>query len=553
MTLGYAEAAAKVTSPGMRFEIRPITIAGVEMNAFANVPRTLREALDERRDRSVFIVFDDEHWTFEDVMRQADALAVVLVERYGITKGDRVAIGMRNLPEWVVAYVATVSIGAVSVSLNAWWTEDELSYAMHDSGSALLIADQERIDRTRSAARSLRFATMGVRGAAGDGVDPWDLPLGRTPPPVYVQPDDDATILYTSGTTGHPKGAVSTHRAILQALTAWACGEELEQARRGEEPLPPSTAGNPVVLLAVPLFHVTGCVAVMLSSFLAGVRMVMMARWDPARALELIEREGVTEFIGVPTQTWDLIHCPDHSRRDISSLRSIGGGGAPAAPEMARQIVEALGGVPNIGYGMTETNGYGPGHGGEDYLAHPTSVGRFVPILEISVRDAGGQPVPTGTHGEIWFKGPHLIRGYWNNPEATKSTIVNGWLRSGDIGSIDADGLVYVVDRLKDMVIRAGENIYCSEVEAAIYEHPGVIEVAVFGVPDQRLGEVVGAVIVLRPEASLTTDGLTEFLHHRIAAYKAPTVVKFRTEPLPRNANGKFLKRELSRGANKTP
>jgi long-chain acyl-CoA synthetase len=284
---------------------------------------------------------------------------------------------------------------------------------------------------------------------------------------------------------------------------------------------------------------------VMLSCFANGFKLVVMYKWDPERALQLIERERVTNFVAVPTQSWDLLECPNFAKYDTSSLVAIGGGGAPAPPELVKRVDTNFKGRPSIGYGMTETNAYGPGNSGDDYVTHPSSTGRWVPMLELEVRDPDGKPVPTGETGEIWFKGPHLIRGYWNKPEATKETIVDGWLRSGDLGRVDEDGFVYVMDRVKDMVLRAGENVYCAEVEAAIYEHPAVYEAAVFGVPHERLGEEVAAVVMPRQGTSLTADELTAFLRERIAAFKVPTRIAFTDEQIPRNPAGKMLKREL--------
>jgi long-chain acyl-CoA synthetase len=354
----------------------------------------------------------------------------------------------------------------------------------------------------------------------------------------------DATILYTSGTTGHPKGAVSTHRAVLSALVSFACRSAVNAAMGGGAP-----AGHghpPCFILVVPLFHVTGCVPVMLSCFAAGYKLVMMHKWDPARALELIERERVTQFVGVPTQSFDLLECPDFARRDTSSLLSVGGGGAPAPPELVRRVDRSFKTArPGIGYGMTETNAYGPNNAGDDYVRKPTSCGRVVPVVDVRVTDADGRPLGPDEVGEIWFRGPHLIRGYWNKPEATAQTIVDGWLRTGDIGRIDDEGFVYVQDRAKDMVLRAGENVYCAEVEAVIYEHPAVYEAAVFGVPHERLGEEVAAAIVPKAGQTLDPDALRAFLAEHLAPFKIPTRIDVRSEPLPRNPAGKFLKRQL--------
>jgi long-chain acyl-CoA synthetase len=547
--LSYEEAAAQVTAPGARFEIDEIDVRGVPTKVFKSAPRNLRAIFDTaRRGSETFLVYEDERWSFDDVMASVDGLARALVDTFGVAKGDRVAIGMRNYPEWVMSFAAITSIGAVSVSLNAWWTEDELDYALEDSGTKVLIADVERVERSRASAKRLGFSTIGVRLPDGssfeDAVDWTDVVApGQTMPDVDVDPDDDATILYTSGTTGRPKGAVSTHRAVTNALTAFGCRTAIDRARRPDAPRPD---GAPSFILIVPLFHVTGCVPVMLSCFSAGIKLVIMYKWDPERALELIEREKVTNFVGVPTQSWDLLESPSFSTRDTSSLVSVGGGGAPAPPQLVARVDSSFKKArPSLGYGMTETNAYGPGNNGDDYVSRPTSTGRVVPVMELAVRDPEGRDLPPGSSGEIWFKGPMLIRGYWNKPEATAETIVDGWLRTGDLGRIDDEGFVYVEDRAKDMVLRAGENVYCAEVEAAIYEHPAVYEAAVFGVPHERLGEEVAASVYVRPGMTLSVDELQAHVRARLAPFKVPSRVAIVDEPLPRNPAGKILKREL--------
>ncbi|HLI45499.1 MAG TPA: class I adenylate-forming enzyme family protein [Acidimicrobiales bacterium] len=557
MPLSYEEAMAAVTAPGQRFEVGTAVVRGVETKVFVNAPLTLREALGmaHQRGDQPFLVYEDERWSFGDVGRQVAEIGSVLVNRYGVRKGDRVAIAMRNYPEWVTTFAAVVSIGAISVSMNAWWTEAEIDYALEDSGAKVLVADPERLARSAGPAARLGVRLVGVRLAEGAelpaGAERLDdvLVAGAELPEVEIDPDDDATILYTSGTTGQPKGAVSTHRAILQALMGFGCrvaGEALRRQSAGDGAASPAIAAEPVFILVVPLFHVTGCVAVMLSCYLGGAKLVMMYKWDPGRALELIERERVTNFVGVPTQSWDLIEHPRFSEFDTSSLLSVGGGGAPAPPELVRRVASNFGsGRPGIGYGMTETNAYGPQNAGEDYLSHPTSTGRGTPILDLEVRDPDGRPLPAGERGEIWFKGPHLIRGYWNKPEATAETIVDGWLRSGDVGRIDEEGFVYVEDRAKDMVLRGGENVYCAEVEAVIYEHPAVYEAAVFGVPHERLGEEVAAAVYPKPGATLTPEELREHVAQRLAPFKVPSRVVIVGEALPRNAAGKILKRQL--------
>ena len=501
----------------------------------------------------IFLVYEDERWTFDQVFARIDALADALVSRYGIAKGDRVAIGMRNYPEWVMSMLAIISIGGVSVSLNALWVEDEIDYALGDCGASLLIADVERIARGIGPCRRLGVRMLEVRAGtpSADDVDQWDdvVVPGPSMPAVDVGWNDDATILYTSGTTGRPKGAVSTNGAIVSSVMAFGSRAAADVMRaESDRPAgePPEPAGPLAFILIVPLFHVTGCVPVLLSCVVTKSKLVVMYRWNPEKALELIERERITNFIGVPTQSWDLVNSPQFADFDTSSLRGVGGGGAPAPTALVERVAGSVkSGGPTLGYGMTETNAYGPNNTGTDYITHPTSTGRVMPIMRIEVRDPDGQQVPTGQRGEIWFEGPMLIRGYWNKPEATAETIVDGWLRSGDIGRVDEEGFIYVEDRLKDMILRGGENVYCAEVESAIYEHPAIHEAAVFGIPDERLGEEVAVAIHLVEGASLTGDELRAFLRTKIAAFMIPSRVVFVDEPLPRNPAGKFLKREL--------
>ena len=549
-SMTWSEAVAAVTGPGGRFEIVDGEVGGQKLRLFKNAPPSLRALFSDTRARgdATFLVYEDERWSFGQVMAKVDALGAALVHRYGIRPGDRVAIAMRNYPEWAIAFAAITSIGAISVSLNAWWTTEENEYALRDSGSRVVIADHERVQKIASLLEGLDLRVIAVRtkGALPGRVDRWEEVVvdGAMLPEVDVTPDMDATILYTSGTTGHPKGAVSTHRAVLSALVAFACRSAIAAAMGSgspkEHPYPTS------FILVVPLFHVTGCVPVLLSCVAAGYKLVIMHKWDSARALELIERERVTQFVGVPTQSWDLLECPDFASRDTSSLLSVGGGGAPAPPELVRRVDRSFGTArPGIGYGLTETNAYGPNNSGDDYLRKPTSCGRVVPSVEVRITDAEGHVLGANEVGEIWFRGPHLIRGYWNRPDATSETIVDGWLRTGDIGRIDEEGFVFVQDRAKDMVLRAGENVYCAEVEAAIYEHPDVYEAAVFGVPHARLGEEVACALVPKPGRSIDPDALRAFLAEHLAPFKIPTQIRSHTEQLPRNPAGKILKRQL--------
>jgi long-chain acyl-CoA synthetase len=550
--LSFQEANALVGSPGSPFEVVSVERDGATDRTFKNAPSDLRQLFDTARGlEETFIVYEDEDWTFAEVMEEADALGHALVHHFGIKPGDRVGIAMRNYPEWIISFAAILSVGAISVSMNAWWTSQELEYAINDAELSVLIGDTERIERGGAACQAANVRMLGVRLDAlaplAPNVEHWHDVVGRgvAMPEVALRADMDATILYTSGTTGYPKGAVSTHGTITQTVFAFSSAAAVSGARR--EPDAPVSTVPPCFILIVPLFHVTGCIPVMMSCFSFHMKLVMMYRWEPERALQLIERHRVTNFVGVPTQSWDLIESPHFADYDTSTLASVGGGGAPAPPALMNRIEHTFkNGHAGLGYGMTETNAYGPRIEGDDSITHPNSTGP-VPtlVMDVEIRDEQLRALAPNENGEIWMRSPTLIRGYWRNPEATAATIVGGWLRSGDLGHVDEDGYLYVEDRVKDMIIRAGENVYSAEVEAAIYEHPAVYEAAVFGLPDERLGEVVACVVMLKPDHHLSADELRRHLQTRLAAFKVPTRVAFSVAPLPRNAAGKFLKREM--------
>ncbi len=555
MNMSWDQAVNHLTKPGAAFELTEVEVDGRPQKVFARTPGSLRDlfAVARMHGEAEYLVYEDERWGFDRLSRQIDELGDALVNRYGVRPGDRVAIAMRNYPEWITSFAAVTSVGAVAVALNAWWLHEELAYGLEDSGSKVVICDGERFERIRDLIGASELDAIVVRhkGELPPGAAHLEdvLAPGATLPEVSIDTDADATILYTSGTTGHPKGAVSTHRAILTALMGFACRAAVAALVDGTEPAPTDEEGETpptTAILCIPLFHVTGLVPVMLGTFVSGSRLVMMYRWDPRRALELIERERITQFVGVPTMSWELLECEDFDRFDTSSLRSVGGGGAPAPPELVQRIEDRFsGGRPGIGYGMTETNALGPQNAGDSYVQRPTSVGRAAPNMDVMVIDGEGRPLGPGERGEICFRGANLIRGYWNRPEATAETIVDGWLRSGDIGYIDSEGFVYVSDRAKDMVLRGGENIYCAEVEAAIYEHPGVYEAAVFALPHERLGEEVAAAVMAKPGSVIDPEDLRRFVGAKLAAFKVPSRVFVFEEQLPRNASGKILKREI--------
>ncbi|MER6949948.1 class I adenylate-forming enzyme family protein [Nonomuraea sp. NPDC000554] len=548
MTLSHAQVQAQLTGPGQLFEIEEIGDTGIR--TWKHAPVHFRALLEMSRFHGdkVFLVYEDEHITFEEHYRRAATLAGRLVEQYGVSKGDRVAIAMRNYPEWVVAFSAALAAGAIAVPLNAWWTEPELAYGVRDSGAKVLIADGER---------AVRLAATGVpqivtRGEAPAGARSFDEVMGEisadvTLPDVQLSPEDAATIFYTSGTTGHPKGALGSHRNLGQSPMTVAYGLLRAVALAGKDPAAAAGARR-VTLLTVPLFHVTGCFSALTTTMFAGGGLVLMYKWDPEQALRLIERERVTAMIGVPTNAWQLMSHPDFGTYDLSSLTTLGYGGAPAPPKLLERITENLPDrAPSNGYGMTETTALAIGNGGADYQARPDSIGLPTPVVDVRVVDPTGAEQPPGEVGELCVRGPNVIMGYWNQPEATAQTFVAGWLHTGDLARIDEDGFVYIVDRAKDMVIRGGENVYCAEVEAALFEHPAVDDAAVIGVPDEELGEEVGAVIRVKPGTAPTSEELRSFLTGRIAKFKIPVRVWFRDTELPRNPGGKILKTRLRR------
>ncbi len=561
MTMSVAEADAQLTAPGQMFETAEVDIRGVQTKVWKNCPPTLGAILEASRAHGerVFLVYEDEQITFEEHFRRAAHLAHVLRDRFGVREGDRVAIAMRNFPEWSVAFWAAAAAGAVIVPLNSWWTGDELQYGLSDSGTKVLFADGPRaasIAPYRASLGDLQ-AVVVARTDAADGPEDcllWADVMGAVPdavelPTVTVATDDDATIFYTSGTTGRPKGALGTHRNICTNPISLYYVNARGALRSGRPAGAPGDGDQNAYLLSVPLFHATGCHSVLVGNILSGGKLVMMYRWDPGRALELIERERITTFGGVPTMVLQVLDHPDFANRDTSSVRSVGYGGAPAPPELVKRIKEHFNSSPaSNGYGLTETSSLSTMNSGEDYLAKPDSVGPPVPVVTVKVVDPDGREVPTGEVGELWIKGPNVVKGYWNKPEATAAVFTDGWLHTGDVARLDEEGFVYIVDRAKDMLIRGGENVYCVEIEGVLYEHPAVAEAAVIGIPHPTLGEEVGAVVSLLPGKEVTEKELQELVGSRLAAFKVPVKVWFYEGELPRNPAGKVLKRDLREG-----
>jgi long-chain acyl-CoA synthetase len=566
--MSIAEAHRQLTAPGARLEIEETVIRGIPTKVWKNAPPTLRHVFLNARafGEREFVVYEDDRATYEAFARAAIKLAGQL-QAEGVRKGDRVAVIMRNLPEWPVAFFAGVLCGAIVTPLNAWWTGPELEYGLADSGTKVAFVDDERLERilphldacpelkrvyvSRLKADSSEPRVARLEGVIGP-VNGWasldDLPL----PDVHLEPEDDATILYTSGTTGKPKGALGTHRNMTSNIGAGGISAARNFLRAGE-PLPesdPHKLPQRCTLLVVPLFHATGLSATLCPTMNAGGKLVFMRKFEAVPAMQIIEREKVNATGGVPTIAWQLIEHPDREKYDLSSLQAVTYGGAPSAPELVRKISETFpGSQPGNGWGMTETTATFTSHLGKDYENRPDSAGPAAPVGEMQIRDPadGVTVLEPGAVGELWCKGPQVVKGYWNKPEATAETFVDGWLRTGDLARIDEEGFLFIIDRAKDMLIRGGENIYCVEVENVLYEHPDVMDAAIVGRPHKTLGEEPAAVVHLRPGGAATEAELRDLVRSKLASFKAPVQVVFWPEPLPRNANGKILKTELKK------
>ncbi len=531
--------------PGGPFELEDIELDGVSLKSFRRAPRTIVDMFQAAKAHAGLdhIVFEDERLTFADVRRQALAVGLRLKSDYGVGPGDRVAIGMRNFPEFVVGFWSAAVLGAIVVPLNAWWTGPELHYALEDCGAKVLFADGERVERLQSV--SAGVAIIGVRGANGPGVAAFDEmaggPLLEETEFAALGPDDPVTILYTSGTTGRPKGALGTNRATIANLLNMAFGSARELILSGRDP------GKPVQAASIgsgPLFHIGG-IAGIVGGAMSGAKLVLMRKRGTAAALDLAVREGVTSLGGVPAVAQEILDFPGIEKLDLR-LRSFPMGGAPVPPRLPRRVREVFGAAVQMfnGYGGTETTSAVVTNVGVEYDAHPESAGRPNVTAELRVLGPDGASLPFGEVGELAFRSPQVVKGYWNNPAATRDSFVDGWFRTGDLGYVDAGGYVYVVDRLKDVVIRGGENVYCAEVEAVLVDHPGIEDVAVIGVADATLGERVCAVVVPRLGADVKLAELRAYAATRLAAFKCPEAL-WVTDELPRTATDKVSKGEL--------
>jgi acyl-CoA synthetase (AMP-forming)/AMP-acid ligase II len=510
-----------------------------------NLPPTLPMLFDifcQLNGQIEAVVAGDERLTFADLNVHATRLAQALVAR-GIVKGDRVAIAMRNCPSWIVSYMAALKAGAIATLVNGWWQPDELAHGLSLTEPKLVIADVGRAKRIEATGLGLDIVVLEVERHLDEALGPLlDGSDGKALLP-QIAPEDDATILFTSGSTGAAKGAVSTHRAVTTGVYAYAMSLAVLLGLKEMMGDPPKNP--PKTLVIVPLFHVTGEVPVMLNSFVIGRGMVLMPKWDAGEALRLIEKETVTYFVGVPTMSLELMQHPDRDKYDLGSLTDIAAGGAARPVAHVRRLQDSFRTAqPALGYGLTETNAVGCGNFWSNYADKPASTGRAQkPIVELTILGADGTHLATGERGEVGIRSAANIRGYWRDPGATAAAFTpDGYFRTGDIGYLDEDGYLFIVDRLKDIIIRGGENISAQEVEAACYAHEQVAEASVFGVPDERLGEVPAAVIHCEKPGAVGREELLDFLQERLAAFKLPAHVWVHEEPLPKLGTGKIDK-----------
>ncbi len=540
---------AQLTAPGAPWEVLRDENG---MACYKLAPVNLVEALAVARGHGEreFLVYEGERLSFARLMDEADAMAAAL-QAQGVTPGDRIGLAMRNYPEWMVVFIAAVTIGAVIVPINSWGKPVDISHALGDAGVRLAVLDQARYNGVAHWLADNEVTALIAR--PDDVKDPASLVTfvaafqGKAPDPVAIDGDDLALIMYTSGTSGTPKGAASTHRALCQALynfefgaaAAAMCNMDRISAmlERGYEP---------TSLLAVPLFHVSGCHAQFLTSLRGGRRIVMMYKWEVERALEYIEQERITTVAAAPSMVLDLLESPGFDTTDTSSLFSIGIGGAATPPRVSALIEAKMpANFSGTGWGMTETNAQGASLTGKAFTAKPGSAGLPHPIVDIQICSAQDTEMPTGEAGEIWVRSPCNIREYWHRPEANDADFRDGWLRTGDVGYLDEDGYLYLADRAKDMIIRGGENIYPAEIENLLIGLPEIREVVALGVPHERWGEEVAVIVRLYEPGQLDEAGLLEYAREHLAAYKVPTRLIFTSEAFPRTATNKVLKAEL--------
>ncbi|WP_417459023.1 class I adenylate-forming enzyme family protein [Kordiimonas sp.] len=547
------EAWANLTATGGPFEIETIDVRGVSLKSYKNAPANLRDIWKSSKKYSdnEYLIYQDERITYLDAHLMCERVSGWLCAQ-GVEPGDRVAIAMRNYPEWMLIFWSCMNIGATVVGMNAWWSAAEAKHAVANTKPKVIFADKERMVQFTNAPLPNETKSLVIvreKPAPKSSVISWSEVISHDPtfPEVIIDPDSNACLFYTSGTTGASKGAEITHRsAVCNIFNVLFAGNVQNLAKQTAQGINNEVPSPPAALITTPLFHVTAnnCAAQIATAL--GGKIVLMYRWDAGNALSIIEKERITTMSGVPVMGRELLNHPDFFSSDTSCLENIGGGGAPLQPDFVEKVSVK---TPNLsissGYGMTEASGVIASISGDFLFDKPTSCGPVVPALEIKFMDDNGHELPKGETGELWIKGASVVKGYFEDQDATSACITDGWLRTGDLARIDEDQFLYIVDRKKDMVLRGGENVFCSEVEAVLYRHPAIIECCVFSVLDQRLGETVGAAILTHKDTDLTPEKIRQHCKEHLAAYKIPEAVWFLDQPIPRNASGKFVKKKL--------
>lgn len=545
--MDLAEIEAKLTGSGGPFETTEQDVVGERMTVFKNRAASLRELLERSIDHGdkLYIVCGQQRLTFADHAARVASVARAFRETYGVRPGDRVAILAANCPEWIICFWATVSLGAVAVGLNGWWTRDEILYGIADCRPRLIVGDRKRLARVDAV--ELGAPVIEIESDFDQLVGDSDVAL----PSVPIDEDDPAVILYTSGTTGRPKGAVNSHRAILGFVSlVFFHGLRSRMLAAGKVAHANTDEFPDCYLINAPLFHLSGLYSGAVTMLASGLKTVWMAgRFDPVEVLGTIERERVTNWSPLGSMAPRVLNHPDFGRFDVSSVRSLGSGGAPVSKQLQQQLQAGFPGARGkmgLGYGLSECAGVATMNWGEFLAERPDSVGRPLPTVEIEIRDAAGRSLPDGEQGEIHIRGPIVMLEYWGHPDATAETILPGrWLRTGDIGKLE-DCNLYVNSRARDMILRSAENIYPVEIEHRLESHPDVDEAAVIGVPNEELGQEVKAVVVPARGATIQIERLRAHCAETLSSYKIPGLWEVRDQPLPRNAAGKVLKAVLT-------
>jgi long-chain acyl-CoA synthetase len=554
------------------------TIRGDEFEVYTHAPNSMRDFFtfsNTHYPDNEFLIYLEERYTFNQVHRQAVAVSQFLLD-LGVKPGDRIAISMRNYPEYCPIVEAIISVGAIVVTLNSWWKGEELEYGIEDSGSRFAFVDQERWNLLEPY-RDMLDLGVAIARPAGDlpegilDLTPIiNMDCGESLPDIPIDTDSDTIIMYTSGSTGHPKGVVMTQRSVVSALLNFSfsgllgplmqdvdmdvfneVAKWVQLGKAGMDDPLASRMPASSMLVNVPFFHVSGLHTMQFLSYRSGRKLVLMYKWNAEMALELAEKEGLTDIQGVPTMIGEILNSPQLKAHDTSTVLRIGGGGSARPPEHVKLLLEHFPEtIPSTGYGMTETNAIGTTIAGEDYVGRPNAVGRATPkLISIEIRDEEGNVLGPNEEGEICMKSSGNMRCYWNKPEATDEVLIDGWMLSGDLGHLDEEGFVFITGRAKDIIIRGGENIACAEIEYSLYENSKVNEASVHGAPDDRLGEIVCATVFLKKGEEASEEEIKAHVKSQLAVYKVPAHIFFVDEPLPRIASGKFDKRALQQRA----